>query len=99
MGNIILYISYVGTLYGLIKIVYDMIMRKKWVDIRKSHEFIILMISVVISTCFFIPWGKFYYGDEKPKIVYIEKKEPVILPIKPVDTPEKKEVTKKLLHE
>ncbi|MDB5032578.1 hypothetical protein [Mucilaginibacter sp.] len=70
--DFLLYFSYVGALYGLLKVIYDMYKSKKWVVIRKSHEFVILIISVIVATCFSIPWSKIHYGDEKPKIIYVQ---------------------------
>src|SRR6185312_3007682 len=70
--DFILYLSFVGALYGLIKVIYDMVIRKKWRDILRSHEFIILLVSIVIAGCFFIPWSKFHYGDQQVKTVYVD---------------------------
>lgn len=50
-----------------------MFKKKTWIDIRNSHEFIILLIAVVVVTCFFMPWSKFHYGDQKTKIVYVHE--------------------------
>lgn len=72
MLDFLLYASYVGALYGLIKVVYDMFTKKKWRDVRKSHEFIILTTSILVVTCFYIPWSSFNYGQQKTKIVYID---------------------------
>ncbi|QHS57486.1 hypothetical protein GWR56_18755 [Mucilaginibacter sp. 14171R-50] len=68
----LLYLSYIGALYGLFKVLYDMYKSKKWIEIRKSPEFVIMIISVAIVTCFFIPWSKFHFGDVKPRIVYVQ---------------------------
>jgi len=80
MLDLLLYLSYVGAVYGIIKVIFDMSKKRKWDDIRKSHEFFILLISVIVVTCFFIPWDKFHYGDEKPKIIYVRA------PLKTTDT-------------
>lgn len=89
MLNVILYLSYVGTLYGLIKVIYDMFKRKTLKAILSSHEFSILIASAIIAICFFIPWNKFHYGDEKPKIVRVYLADPPPIknhPIPPMPT-------------
>jgi hypothetical protein len=67
--DILLYLSYVGAIYGLLKVIYDMYKSKKWDEIRKSHEFVILIISVIVATCFFIPRSNFHfsYGNDIKK--------------------------------
>lgn len=52
-------------LYGLIKIIIDMIFGKKWIDIRKSHEFVALVLAMVFTFIILFPWGKIHWGESK----------------------------------
>ena len=93
MGEIILYISYVGAVYGLFKVIYDLVKRKKWSDIRKSHEFVILIISIIVAACFFTPWNKFHYGDQSVKIIYKDTSKKAITPINKPDSNKKQVIS------
>lgn len=53
-----------------------MIIKKKWIDIFKSPEFIILIVSISIVTCCYIPWNKFHYGDVPQNVVYVDTSKP-----------------------
>jgi len=72
MVNIVLFISSVSSVYGIGKIIHDMVMKKRWSQIKNSIEFKILIISVVVVGACFVPWNKFHYGDVSPKIIYVD---------------------------
>ncbi|MEB0263021.1 MULTISPECIES: hypothetical protein [unclassified Mucilaginibacter] len=77
MLEVVLIIGYIAGTYGFFKILYDMVVGQKLRDIRKSIEFKILIVSVLIVGLCYVPWNKFHFGDIKPKVVYIKVDNPV----------------------
>lgn len=55
----------IGGIYGTIKIIYDMIKGKKIKEIVKSHEFYILIISIVLTFIILFPWENLHYINPK----------------------------------
>jgi hypothetical protein len=69
-------IKWIGTLiaiYEAIIIGYKMIKGKKIKDVIKSAEFYILIAAILLTVCFYFPWRELHYGDQKPKIVYVDR--------------------------
>lgn len=72
MATLLLIITCVGTVYSVIKVFHDIIIHKAWKDIRNSHEFKILIISIISTIIILFPWSKVHYGNSESKIVYVD---------------------------